>query len=262
MNRASAPESNAGGMSASIRTATTTTPIAAGTWRQPPQRPDAGIRGDGPTPTPGDRRTGCARGDSLAPDESMFVPRRRKAATVLGVVILFVAVPARAHQGIATHWDQRVVVLRDETGSADVRASLERATAAWNDATETLQLRVEPGTGTGCRGADGEVQVCLTRSDGYAGSTQTDRSGSHLRSAVVLIDVVRSGRHAPAVVCHELGHALGLDHRSEGDTCMRPAPVVAAPDETDLRRVRSAHEADCSDRSILTHNGACVVVMP
>lgn len=143
-----------------------------------------------------------------------------------------------------------------------VRQFLERAVSAWNEATPRLQLRIEPGSGTGCRGADGEIQVCLTRGDGYAGSTQTERTGSHIEGAIVLLDVVRSGRYLAAVVCHELGHAIGLDHRSEGATCMRPAPVVDSPDELDLEHVRSAHQPDCTDRSILTHNGTCVLVLP
>ena len=187
---------------------------------------------------------------------------RRTGAVLIGLLLLLVGAPARAHEANVSHWDQQIVVVRDETGSADLRAALEHAIAAWNEATPRLQLQVEPGTGTGCRGGAREVQVCLTRSDRYAGSAQTERNGAHIRGAVVLIDAVRSGSHLRAVVCHELGHALGLDHRSDGETCMRPAPVVASPDDIDLEQVRIAHQPDCANRSLLTHNGRCVLVLP
>lgn len=166
---------------------------------------------------------------------------------------------ARAHSTTADHWDVPVVVVRDETGDAALRSHLERSVGEWNRATPAVQLRVEAGAGTGCASAAGEIRVCLTRSDGYAAETTTTHDGSHITSATVLVDAVRSGRYLEAVVCHELGHALGLGHRDEGTTCMRPAPTVTTPDQADREAVRAAHTPDCSKRSLITHNGRCLL---
>lgn len=191
--------------------------------------------------------------------------RCRRVAWVVGltaVVGLLAPSAAGAHATSTDHWDVPVVIVRDETGATEVRSSLERSVADWNGATPTVQLRIEPGTGTGCVRAAGEIRVCLTRSDGYAGETTTSHDGSHITSATVLIDGIRSGRHLGAVVCHELGHALGLDHRDDGSTCMRPAPTVTTPDQADRDAVRDAHAPDCSKRSLITHNGRCLLTSP
>lgn len=151
------------------------------------------------------------------------------------------------------------MLVRDETGSASVGAALEAAVASWNEATPDLQLRLGPGTGSGCRGDAGEIQVCLTESTEYAGHARRSDVGGHISGAVVMIDVRRSGPNVHAVACHELGHALGLGHRDEGSTCMRVAPVVDRPDQADLDRVRAAHEDTCRTRGLIEHNGNCVL---
>lgn len=38
------------------------------------------------------------------------------------------------------------------------------------------------------------------------------------------------------VLCHELGHALGLDHHS-GRSCMNPDAVYPVPDQSDLENI-------------------------
>jgi hypothetical protein len=161
------------------------------------------------------------------------------------------------------HWDVPEVLVRDETGHPDVGRALERAVAAWNEATPRLQLRVVPGEGSGCRGADGEIQVCLTSGEAYAGSATTVEEDGHIASAVVLLELDRVGAYVDAVACHELGHAVGLDHRSSGDTCMRERPTVAEPDDEDLRRVRDSHaDHHCERRSVASVDGRCFGTLP
>ena len=167
---------------------------------------------------------------------------------------------AVAHDSPGQHWNRQSVQLRDESGDPRVREALLDAATAWNQATPELQLTVVDGVGSGCRGADGEVQVCLTRSDDAAATTERHGEGGHIRRAEILIDAVRSGGHLRAVACHEVGHAVGVGHRDSGATCMLRAPTIDRPDEADLRTVRDAHAGSgCERRSLATHNGRCLV---
>lgn len=44
------------------------------------------------------------------------------------------------------------------------------------------------------------------------------------------------------ILAHEFGHILGLDHRTSGKTCMKPA-TKAGPDELDLQAIKEAYLA-------------------
>lgn len=39
---------------------------------------------------------------------------------------------------------------------------------------------------------------------------------------------------SPNLLCHEIGHALGLSHRDDRGSCMSPWPVSPFPDEHDI----------------------------
>ena len=55
---------------------------------------------------------------------------------------------------------------------------------------------------------------------------------------------VRTARQARKTTCHELGHVLGLDHRSTNESCMRQGsapPISRYPDRHDLRQLRAMY---------------------
>jgi hypothetical protein len=67
--------------------------------------------------------------------------------------------------------------------------------------------------------------------------TLAPHTGGWGRGAVAVVRIDRP-EHYRWLLCHELGHALGLDHRPLGDpSCMAPDYRVPHPDQIDLQRV-------------------------
>ena len=87
------------------------------------------------------------------------------------------------------------------------------------------------------------ITVCGTLLPDTGGWGTTTPGGG---VAVVRID---RPEHYRWLLCHELGHALGLDHRPIGDpSCMAPDYRVPSPDQLDLQRVRALISPSSGDR--------------
>jgi hypothetical protein len=188
------------------------------------------------------------------------------------------AAPGASADHTSGHWHDRTVVVRDETGFADHRRALDLAVRQWNAAGAAVRLELASGRGAGCDAPQaGEISVC--RADlppSRAGEARVWKQGDHIVRASVLVraDSWRF-EHLVAIACHELGHALGLDHRSERTSCLTATIHSSQPDEHDLADLRAAHAhteevppsaqpapSDASEPSpcpLLRLNGSCVM---
>lgn len=163
------------------------------------------------------------------------------------------------------HWGPRAVVVRDETGRADTGAALRHAVDAWDAAEADLELTVRPGNGNGCGDPPlGEIAVCGYDSSD-AGEARRWIVDGHIVRAAVLIDAdgLRP-EYLRGVSCHELGHALGLDHREAGRTCMAGRPSSETPDQHDRDALRVGHdhrhgEDSCDGRHAARIGRTCYV---
>lgn len=96
----------------------------------------------------------------------------------------------------------------------------------------------------------GEIVVCarnrIVKSEpGVVGLAVLRPQGGHIRSAQVYFDPAQPRGLWMTILCHEVGHALGLGHREAGTrSCMQtPARASASdPDGHDADHLRAVHD--------------------
>lgn len=97
----------------------------------------------------------------------------------------------------------------------------------WNNTAEDrIKLSVK---NTDCKTT---VLVTVGIIDGGWGITEYDKNGYRVR---VTFSPDVPMEHRAHVVCHELGHVLGLPHRFTQDSCMNPDLFVETPSPADLQ---------------------------
>jgi hypothetical protein len=187
--------------------------------------------------------------------------------------LLFVQVARADHANDQkVHWGRKGVKVIDSVTAA-WNDELATAVASWNDGVKKVNLSVVDGAeGSSCQYVKGKVRVCNGDYDfgpNVAGLAQYFYSlpSRHITRARVRVDDAESVGVEQAVMTHELGHILGLNHRPAEDltSCMTAivTPAQTQPDEHDYQQVNKLHKhlphgaaataADVEGRSVPSH---------
>jgi len=147
---------------------------------------------------------------------------RRALLAALVAVLLIVPVAQADHAGIG--WPREVpgVIYLSPTNDF-VTANVQTAVAQWNASPYVeWTIGVAPkgsttlnGVTYPCAKRNGKIIVCVA---GYGGGTSLNYGPNGIQSAFVMLGIAFPLNG----VCEELGHALGLFHSSDPDSCMTP----------------------------------------
>jgi hypothetical protein len=170
------------------------------------------------------------------------------------VVSVLLTVHAVAHAGHAKpgeyHWNLDTVKYIDSL-SSNWDPLLVQTVADWNAGVDNIELKIKPGQSGNkvrkkCAPADKAIRVCnFPYNAPFLGEAnyQTSFSTGHIKGGRIRFDD-SDGFPALNVVCHEVGHTLGLDHRPGADfnkTCMTSPVFFAKPDAHDFAVVDDLH---------------------
>ena len=149
------------------------------------------------------------------------------------------------------HWQRGahplIVTVYDQTTDARWGAALHKLTDEWNVGTNGVEFVFSPDLAD-CENGHGPytVVVCVheNRSENHVGEAALYSDGAgHLSQVLIWMDP----RPDPAynhLACHELGHALGVQHReAKARTCMTDGYVKRHPhpDQQDFDGVSSVY---------------------
>jgi matrixin len=170
-------------------------------------------------------------------------------AMVLASSLIGFSGPATAHAaGSSIAWAQDVIYVYDTTSRVKnkdgspvwpVRAAADR----W-DNNNPVEFRY-----TTLRCPAGSQCVTVRQSElasPVAGVTTTSRVGNDIKSVTIVLDTTFGRTNISArrrnVVCHELGHSLGLPHRTSTTSCLTSyVTKTQFPDSTDIKNLNAKY---------------------
>ncbi len=167
----------------------------------------------------------------------------RRLALLFSVVVLLGVTPNASATYIGVHWRRTV-----NPATVTVVTSLQsrfldpttRAAGLWS-VSDVIDMVLEPG-GTGrrsrqnCAYIRGKVHICSGSygNTGWVGLTQFKAQGHHIIAVRVRLNTHLIPRNFDTTVtCHELGHSIGLGHRSQSTSCMKQGRTSSRPDSND-----------------------------
>jgi hypothetical protein len=122
------------------------------------------------------------------------------------------------------------------------------AGAEWSQS-DALDVVIDPGddskkTRRRCSPADGAVRVCNFKygNTGWVGLTVAVIKGKHFVRVAVKFNETYLGKKNRKVACHEMGHGLGLAHRSTPRSCMKQGAAKKHPDGHDYKMLRKIYD--------------------
>lgn len=172
--------------------------------------------------------------------------RRRHVILILCLLATAGLVVPRAGAGhrFGGHW-------RDAGGEVNVRfidsaqdswtTVMLAAAAEWSES-DAVNAVIEPGSDARdvrrkCPPATGAVRICNFNygATGWVGYTTAVVKGKHFVRVSIKLNSTYLGKKNRKVMCHEMGHGLGLGHRAEPSSCMKQGSAQAHPDGHDYR---------------------------
>ncbi|MGH2739791.1 MAG: hypothetical protein ACRDH6_04810 [Actinomycetota bacterium] len=162
------------------------------------------------------------------------------AAMMLGTPWPSIAGESQGEKHWAGSGRRQVEVLNALPAHFDTK--VDRVLAEW-ERSGVVDFLVRPSAQDGCDSLpDAALLLCWRAGLRTDGEATTASYGDHITSALVAIEV-EGAKRVRAVLCHEVGHTLGLEHRGSGRTCMKHPidPENAAPDARDLETLRAGY---------------------
>ena len=169
----------------------------------------------------------------------------RRTSVLLAAVALVSTLsmaPAQAYHGNGLHWagsGVRTVYVTDKTRSATWSQIIDRAINIWNSGRTNVHLVRRTGSGS-CGMTGGDMEVCLGGTSAGVAHWSYNASTRNFNGTSINVNG-NATRYGDALMCHEIGHSLGLAHRHPNETssCMTPAvaPGQTHPDQHDYETV-------------------------
>ena len=125
---------------------------------------------------------------------------------------------------------------------------MQAAAAEWSES-DVLNAVIEPGSDSRkvrrrCPPATGAVRICNFNygNTGWVGFTTAVVRGKHFVRVSIKLNSTYLGKKNRKVMCHEMGHGLGLGHRADPSSCMKQGTAQAHPDRHDYRMLERIYK--------------------